>query len=145
MSRPPYAMSERAPELAQGTARFLDEKQQRLGKLVNRDRARILFDDGRFEELLFPEVDDDRETPIGLKVYRGKIAGVSAYAYAGDFSIRGGALGEREGKKLAASVRMTCGIGACFIASASLSANMSITTIAAGSASAKRCAISRAV
>ena len=49
------------------------------------------------------------------------------------------------GKRLAASVRMACGTGTCSVAAASLSANMSIATIADGSASAKTCAISCAV
>lgn len=104
VSRPPYLLSERMPESAKDARRHLDEKQESLGKLLNEDRARILFDGGRSEELSFPECDDEGDAPVGLKVYRGDISGVPALAYAGDFRIKGGALGEREGKKLAASV-----------------------------------------
>lgn len=103
VSRPPYLLSERMPERAKDARRRLDQKQEELGKLLNEDRARILFDAGRYEELSFPDCDEG-PLPVGLKVYRGAIHGVPALAYAGDFRIKGGALGEREGKKLAASV-----------------------------------------
>jgi len=104
INRPPYPIAERMPELMKGMKGQLDEKQHRLGKLLNEDRARILFDDGEYEELFFPEVDVVDESPAGLRVFRGKVGGAASIAYAGDFRIKGGALGEREGKKLAASV-----------------------------------------
>ncbi|MBI2343742.1 MAG: hypothetical protein HYV02_05380 [Deltaproteobacteria bacterium] len=103
MSRPPYPATERGAEWG-GTA-VADQRQRRLGKLLNADRARLLFDDGHYAELAFPEVDDDLSAePIGLNVYCGAVQGVPTLAYAGDFRFRGGALGEREGKKLAATV-----------------------------------------
>ncbi len=101
--RPPYPISERVPELAKQEVAYLNEKQHMRGKLLNVDRAKLLFDGGNYEELFFPEVDGGG-TPIGLNVYRGNINGTPALAYAGDFRIRGGALGTREGKKLAATV-----------------------------------------
>ena len=101
--RPPYPISERVPELIRQDVISLNEKQLMKGKLLNADRAKLLFDEGQYEELLFPEVDNCR-TAVGLNVFRGNIQGSPALAYAGDFRIRGGALGIREGKKLAAAV-----------------------------------------
>lgn len=102
MSRPPFLIEERKPEQRLDKERQLNERQHQLGKLLNRDRAMLLFDQGEYEELLYPEVDDQPE--IGLNVYRGRVGGILTIAYAGDFRHRGGALGEREGKKLASAV-----------------------------------------
>ena len=111
VSRPPFPIAARTSEWDQ--MRVADARQRSLGKLLNADRAALLFDEGVYEELKFPDVDVDIGTsahrhvgtePVGLVVYRGKIAGSDALVYAGDFRHRGGALGEREGKKLAASV-----------------------------------------
>ncbi|MBT3181618.1 MAG: ATP-grasp domain-containing protein [Deltaproteobacteria bacterium] len=104
INRPPYPIAERVPELMKGMKGQLDDKQHRLGKLLNEDRARVLFDDGEYDEVFFPEVDLENQSPVGLRVFKGKISGAMSIAYAGDFRIKGGALGEREGKKLAASV-----------------------------------------
>lgn len=100
IGRPPFKVSERLPEIEGDQKRLLDEKQHRLGKLLNTDRMKLLFDDGKFEELIFPDVDDI----VALNVYKGKIFNQETLCYAGDFRIQGGALGEAEGKKLAASV-----------------------------------------
>lgn len=102
LSRPPYPIALREAKKPQDRFTQMNEKQHRMGKLLNPDRATLLFDDGEFEELKFPKIDD--EPGIGLNVYRGKVNGKDTLAYAGDFRFRGGALGEREGKKLAATV-----------------------------------------
>ncbi|MBI4366897.1 MAG: ATP-grasp domain-containing protein [Deltaproteobacteria bacterium] len=104
VSRPPMPLVERMSERDVVGEKAADLRQQRLGKLLNRDRARLLFDDGTYEELFFPEADDPASEVIGLNVYRGVIDGHDSLVYAGDFRQRGGALGEREGKKLAATV-----------------------------------------
>ncbi len=102
LARPPCVLADRKPEWDATVE--ADNRQRRLGKLLNADRMRLLFDDAGYEELFFPEVDDVDDEPIGLTVYRGPIGGVTSLVYAGDFRFRGGALGEREGKKLAATV-----------------------------------------
>lgn len=102
ISRPPFVIDERPPETPVGPARQLNENQHRMGKLINPDRAMLLFDEGAYEELSFPEADDVPGT--GLNVYQGLVCGVPTLAYASDFRLRGGALGEREGKKLASAV-----------------------------------------
>ena len=104
MNRPPYPLADRIPEFIKGEKERLDEKQHRLGKLINEDRAHILFDGGKYKELFFPNVDDVDIRPVGLRVFKGNIDGIESMAYAGDFRIKGGALGEREGKKLASAV-----------------------------------------
>jgi len=102
ISRPPLLLPERRPEVPLDREKGLNERQHQMGKLLNRDRAMLLFDNGEFEELFFPEADE--ETEVGLNVYRGNVCGIPTIAYAGDFRYRGGALGEREGKKLASAV-----------------------------------------
>lgn len=102
VSRPPHPCAERKPLWGDPEA-AADLRQRRLGKLLNRDRARLLFDQGTYEELIFPG-EAEAKRPVGLNVYRGMIQGHTALAYAGDFRHRGGALGEAEGKKLAACV-----------------------------------------
>ncbi|MDO8644836.1 MAG: carboxyl transferase domain-containing protein [bacterium] len=103
ISRPPFLLSERKPEIPLDREKQLDQRQYRMGKLLNRDRAHLLFDGGLYEELFFPEVDDPG-VEVGLNVYQGTVHGVPTLAYASDFRFRGGALGEREGKKLAMAV-----------------------------------------
>ena len=95
-------IGEREPKKPQDKEAQMNERQHKMGKLLNRDRAMLLFDDGQYEELFFPEVDD--KPGIGLNVFKGMVNGVESMAYAGDFRFRGGALGEREGKKLASAV-----------------------------------------
>ncbi|MDO8462326.1 MAG: carboxyl transferase domain-containing protein, partial [Deltaproteobacteria bacterium] len=108
ISRPPFLLHERKPEVPLDREKQMNERQHQMGKLLNRDRAMLLFDNGEYKELFFPEVDDAPVGPvpleIGLNVYEGKVGGLPTLAYAGDFRFRGGALGEREGKKLASTV-----------------------------------------
>jgi acetyl/propionyl-CoA carboxylase alpha subunit/acetyl-CoA carboxylase carboxyltransferase component len=112
LTRPPYPISERTPELKRKGTAFLDEKQYMRGKLLNIDRARLLFDRGEYEELHFPDVDTGTGGhPVGLNVFKGRIKGAMSLAYAGDFRIKGGALGEREGKKLASAVVLSYASG----------------------------------
>ncbi|PIR16588.1 MAG: hypothetical protein COV46_07680 [Deltaproteobacteria bacterium CG11_big_fil_rev_8_21_14_0_20_49_13] len=104
IGRPPYSVNEREIEKENDPERVLNDRQQRLGKLINKDRAKLLFDGGVFEEVpnsffMVPE-----GVQVGLNVYKGKIFGRDVLCYAGDYRIQGGALGENEGKKLAASV-----------------------------------------
>ncbi|MBU1918681.1 hypothetical protein KKF63_11205 [bacterium] len=102
ISRPPFLIEERDSLKPQDRESQMSEKQQRMGKLLNQDRAKLLFDDGNYKELYFPEVDD--KPNVALNVYQGLVNNVPVLAYAGDFRYRGGALGEKEGKKLAAVV-----------------------------------------
>ncbi len=102
ISRPPFSIEERDSLKPQDKESQMSEKQQRMGKLLNQDRAKLLFDNGDYNELFFPEVDD--KPNVALNVYQGHVNNVPVLAYAGDFRYRGGALGENEGKKLAAAV-----------------------------------------
>ncbi len=104
ISRPPFVIDERQPEVPLDAAAQANANQQRMGKLINPDRAMLLFDEGVYKELKFPEVDD--APGIGLAVFEGTVCGKPVLAYASDFRVRGGALGEREGKKLATSVAL---------------------------------------
>ena len=97
ISRPPYCLSERRCE--NDPDRWLDSRQQRMGKLLNRDRARLLFDDGEFQRVEVPGIEGDT-----LDLFAGKIGGRETFAYANDFRKKGGAVGEREGKKLTLAV-----------------------------------------
>jgi len=97
ISRPPYCLSERRSE--NDPERWLDSRQQRMGKLLNRDRARLLFEDGEFQRVEVPGIEGDT-----LDLFAGTIGSVKSFAYANDFRRKGGAVGEREGKKLTLAV-----------------------------------------
>jgi len=93
ISRLPCLLSERRRE--DDPERWLDSRQQRLGKLLNRDRARLLYDNGEFETIRVQGIEDET-----LDVYVGLISGKRVLVYANDFRKKGGAVGQKEGKKL---------------------------------------------
>jgi acetyl/propionyl-CoA carboxylase alpha subunit/acetyl-CoA carboxylase carboxyltransferase component len=97
VSRPPFHPDERGDE--SDREQWMDSRQHRLGKLVNRDRMRLIFDEGEFRKLTF-------NSPPGtaLDVVEGVCNGLPAVVYANDFRRRGGALGEAEGRKLTMAV-----------------------------------------
>ncbi len=84
------------------------EKQHAKGKLTARERMNLLFDEGTFVEFgLFAKhrcVDfgqDKVDIPAdGCVVGFGKVNGRVVYAYAHDFTAKGGTLGEIHSKKL---------------------------------------------
>ncbi len=83
-------------------------KQHAKGKLFARERMELLLDPGTFVELEPYTVQrgdhmggPSDEMTDGVVTGFGQIDGRTVYAYAQDFTIQGGALGEMQGKKIA--------------------------------------------
>jgi len=89
-----------------GTERV--NKQHSRGKLTARERLDLLFDEGTFEEIgMFAEhrsvnfgMERQYIAADGVVTGYGKVNGRWVYAYAQDFTSRGGSVGEIHGKKI---------------------------------------------
>jgi acetyl/propionyl-CoA carboxylase alpha subunit/acetyl-CoA carboxylase carboxyltransferase component len=97
VSSPPFPMSERRCE--DDPEKWLDSRQQRMGKLTNQSRMQLLFDNAEYESVLLPEPKGHR-----LDVYEGLVSGRPTVVYANDFRRLGGALGAAEGRRLTLAV-----------------------------------------
>ena len=84
------------------------QKQHAQGKLTARERLEVLLDPGSFVELdafvthRATEFGLDRERPLGDGVVTGwgEIDGRKVYAFAQDFTVLGGSVGEAHGRKI---------------------------------------------
>ncbi len=97
VSSPPFPMSERRCE--DDPEKWLDSRQQRMGKLTNQARMQLLFDNAEYESVHLPAPKGHR-----LDVYEGLVSGEPTVVYANDFRRLGGALGAAEGRRLTLAV-----------------------------------------
>lgn len=80
-----------------------------LQTLLNRDKwpverwAEECFDSGSLSEIRIPSIDDEGG-PVGARIYRGTIGKFPAFFFMKDSRLRGGATGDREGRKYAAAI-----------------------------------------
>ncbi len=94
-------------------------KQHLKGKLTARERLNILFDEGTFFEFdafIAPAQQPISSRPTnfgdGVVVGRGLVQGKSVFAYAQDFTVLGGSLGQAHGQKIAKVQEMALKLGA---------------------------------
>ena len=98
------------------------EKQHSKGKLTARERLDLLFDDGTFQEIgLFikhrcPKLEDRYLPADAVIAGYGMINGRPAYAFANDYTVNGGSLGEMGSKKMTKVIRMAIQDGVPFVA-----------------------------
>ena len=97
------------------------DKQHARGKLTARERIQILFDEGTFEEIdafVAPSGGDtgfgkmDRVFGDGVIIGHGKISNRLTFAYAQDFNVMGGSLGQIHATKIAKIQDMALKMGA---------------------------------
>lgn len=101
-------LSEMRRQATEGLPLRATEQQHAKGKLTARERLALLFDPGTFREV--EQFRRHRATGFGLEDRRphtdgvitgwGKIAGRKVFAYAHDFRIFGGSLGEAHAEKI---------------------------------------------
>lgn len=98
-------------------------RQHAKGKLTARERLELLFDPGTFQEVesyVLP-IGDDQCLPVekssgdGVITGYGSVGGRTAYAYAQDFTVLGGALGEMHSRKICRIMDMAVRSGAPII------------------------------
>jgi methylmalonyl-CoA decarboxylase subunit alpha len=95
-------------------------KQHEKNKLTARERLDILLDPGTFHEMepyTLQRADDlgiseEKIAGDGVVTGYGKINGRTVYAYAQDFTVGGGALGEMHGRKIARVMDLAAACGA---------------------------------
>ena len=97
VSSPPFPMQDRRCE--DDPEKWLDSRQQRMGKLTNRARMQLLFDNDEYRPVRLPEPKGHR-----LDVFEGLVSGEPTVVYANDFRRLGGALGAAEGRRLTLAV-----------------------------------------
>ena len=97
VSSPPFPMRERRCE--DDPEKWLDSRQQRMGKLTNRARMQLLFDNDDYQPVRLPAPKGHR-----LDVFEGLVSGEPTLVYANDFRRLGGALGAAEGRRLTLAV-----------------------------------------
>ena len=96
------------------------EAQHAKGKLTARERLRLLFDDGRFTEVEGLRrhrasgfgLEDKRPYTDGVITGWGRVFGRTVFAYAHDFRIFGGSLGEAHAEKIHKIMDMAATAGA---------------------------------
>ena len=96
--------SDRTHPFWNGEVRPLEQRLYDRRKWPVEKWAELSFDSGSQLELLIPSVDSPGMGPVGARLYRGRIAGVEAVFFMKDSRIKGGATGDREGRKYAAAV-----------------------------------------
>nr|1X0U_A Chain A, hypothetical methylmalonyl-CoA decarboxylase alpha subunit [Sulfurisphaera tokodaii str. 7]1X0U_B Chain B, hypothetical methylmalonyl-CoA decarboxylase alpha subunit [Sulfurisphaera tokodaii str. 7]1X0U_C Chain C, hypothetical methylmalonyl-CoA decarboxylase alpha subunit [Sulfurisphaera tokodaii str. 7]1X0U_D Chain D, hypothetical methylmalonyl-CoA decarboxylase alpha subunit [Sulfurisphaera tokodaii str. 7]1X0U_E Chain E, hypothetical methylmalonyl-CoA decarboxylase alpha subunit len=94
--------------------------QHSKGKLTARERLALLFDDGKFNEIM--TFATTRATEFGLDKQRfygdgvvtgwGKVDGRTVFAYAQDFTVLGGSLGETHANKIVRAYELALKVGA---------------------------------
>lgn len=111
------AMREKV-RLAGGEERIA--RQHARGKLTARERIELLFDPATFHELepYVQQRDDvmtgqaDKTFGDGVITGFGQVAGRTVFAYAQDFTVQGGSLGEMHGQKIARLMDLAVSAGA---------------------------------
>ncbi len=99
------------------------EKQHERGKLTARERLNMFFDEGTFVELdKFVKHRcvnfgmEDKEMPgEGVTTGYGTVDGRLVYAFAQDFTVAGGSLGEMHAKKICKVMELAMKMGAPFV------------------------------
>lgn len=120
-------MSEKLQQLLEKRAKIEEaggakrvEKQHNSGKLTARERINILFDESTFVELdAFVKHRctnfgmENQDTPAeGVVTGYGKVEGRLVYAYAQDFTVLGGSLGEMHAQKICKVMDLALKMGA---------------------------------
>ena len=101
-------MKAKKEHFMQGGGQKQIDKQHQKGKLTARERLDLLFDEGTFVELdllvkhrCVNFGQDKKENPgEGVTVGYGTVDGRLVYAFAQDFTVEGGSLGEMHAKKI---------------------------------------------
>ncbi|MFJ9536545.1 acyl-CoA carboxylase subunit beta [Streptomyces sp. NPDC101225] len=109
--------------MRQGPGAGATEAQHAKGKLTARERLALLFDDGRFTEVEGLRrhrasgfgLEDRRPYTDGVVTGWGRVFGRTAFAYAHDFRIFGGSLGEAHAEKIHKIMDMAATAGAPLI------------------------------
>jgi acetyl-CoA carboxylase carboxyltransferase component len=109
-----------AAEIQDGPGRTATEKQWARGKLTVRERLELLFDPGTFTELESLRrhrasafgMDRNRPHTDGVVTGWGLVEGRTVFAYAHDFRIFGGALGEAHAEKIHKVMDLAMAVGA---------------------------------
>jgi acetyl-CoA carboxylase carboxyltransferase component len=114
------ALGERHRAAVAGPGPEADEAQRRKGKLTVRDRLELLFDEGSFTEV--ETLRRHRASGFGLERRKpdgdgvvtgwGRVEGRVVFAFAHDFRIFGGALGEAHAEKIHKIMDMAESVGA---------------------------------
>ncbi|MFE2533667.1 acyl-CoA carboxylase subunit beta [Streptomyces sp. NPDC059371] len=107
-------------EMRRGPSDKATEAQHAKGKLTARERLRLLFDDGRFTEVEGLRrhrasgfgLEDKRPWTDGVVTAWGRVFGRVVFAYAHDFRIFGGSLGEAHAEKIHKIMDMAATAGA---------------------------------
>ncbi|GAA1374753.1 acyl-CoA carboxylase subunit beta [Streptomyces beijiangensis] len=103
-----------------GPSEKATEAQHAKGKLTARERLGLLFDDGRFTEVEGLRrhrasgfgLEDKRPYTDGVVTAWGRVSGRAVFAYAHDFRIFGGSLGEAHAEKIHKIMDMAATAGA---------------------------------
>ncbi|MDR0817267.1 MAG: methylmalonyl-CoA carboxyltransferase [Clostridiales Family XIII bacterium] len=114
------ALKDLKAEVALGGGEKRIESQHKQGKLTARERLDILFDEGTFTELdVFVQhrsqnfgMDNKHFPGDGVVTGYGKVDGRTVFAYAQDFTVLGGSLGEYHANKIAKVQEMALKNGA---------------------------------
>jgi propionyl-CoA carboxylase beta chain len=101
-------LRERRKKVHEGGGAERIARQHARGKLTARERLQLLLDPGSFQELdtFAMPVSDEQCLPVertpgdGVVTGYGLIAGRTAFVYAQDFTVQGGALGETHSRKI---------------------------------------------
>ncbi|HHT50830.1 MAG TPA: methylmalonyl-CoA carboxyltransferase [Eubacteriaceae bacterium] len=123
MSKKLEELREKKEQLKLGGGKDRIEKQHKRGKLSARERLDLLFDEGSFIEIggfvKHRSTDfgmDKIETPAeGVVTGYGTVAGRLVYAYAQDFTVMGGSLGNMHAEKIVNVMEMAMKMGAPII------------------------------
>ncbi|HPH95555.1 MAG TPA: acyl-CoA carboxylase subunit beta [Anaerolineaceae bacterium] len=104
-------------KVAQGGGADRIAKQHAKGKGTARERLAMLFDPGTFFELepysaQRGDMDGEKIPGDGVVTGFGQVEGRTVYAYAQDFTVQGGALGETQSKKICRAMDMAAQNGA---------------------------------
>lgn len=102
------ALRERKEKISLGGGAKRIEKQHELNKLTSRERLNLLFDENTFVELdafvkhrcTYFDMDKQDAPGEGVVTGYGKVDGRLVCAYAQDFTVLGGSLGEMHAKKI---------------------------------------------
>ncbi len=95
--------TDRAHPFWNGEERPVEQRLHARRKWPVEKWAAFCFDPGRAKEVRIPSV-DDTNAPVGARIYRGAIAGTEAVFFMKDSRIKGGATGDREGRKYASAI-----------------------------------------
>jgi acetyl-CoA carboxylase carboxyltransferase component len=111
-------LDERRSQLLEGGGASRVERQHRQGKLTARERLGLLFDPDSLIELGLwarhrcRELDGQDLPGDGVITAKGEVAGRPVYAFSQDFTVGGGAVGERHAAKIVEFMQraLKCGV-----------------------------------